>query len=133
MDKLRFRISLALGCFGVVCILSPILLGQTGISRFRSPSVETRDTDAILQADYDRLYSLTDAHGRERLETTQRVWSRFRDAQCKFDAGGAQNPEAQAAAYARAHERLTQMRISTLNAQIGEMIRAQGPHTEAGK
>ena len=126
MDKLRLRIAMALACFGVICIVSPILLGQTALYHYRVTALpEYKNADEALTATYARLSSMTDSRGKERLEVTQRVWARFRDAQCKFESSQAKTPEAKAAAYSSAHERLTQLRIASLHAQIGEIVQTQ--------
>ncbi|KOF52637.1 MULTISPECIES: lysozyme inhibitor LprI family protein [unclassified Achromobacter] len=75
-----------------------------------------RKSDAELNAAYKSLVARLhkDRQAESRLNTAQRAWLAFRDAECAFAAGGVQEGSAYPMAQARCLDRLTRDRTRAL-------------------
>jgi uncharacterized protein YecT (DUF1311 family) len=75
-------------------------------------------SDKQLNDKYHALYEGSSAAGRQQLQTAQRAWIAYRDAQCTFNSMGSVGGSRHALAYSTCADMLTQAQTKIMDQQL---------------
>jgi uncharacterized protein YecT (DUF1311 family) len=75
-------------------------------------------SDKQLNDKYHALYQASSATGKLKLQTAQRAWIAYRDAQCTFNTMGSVGGSMHALAYSSCADMLTQAQTKVLDQQL---------------